>query len=250
MDDVTAPKIPAGHRPAEPFRPDMLTRALIRRGTERFSGVLLVEGHQRGTILMKDGRIVAATTPSAPGPEALLLRSGRIPEPQWSQAYSVAAPEGRLAEELVSRGLLGTAGIDVLTQTAVVDAVFAMALSGVQRCVAEPVGPDSVTAILPNEPGMDVARVTRELTRRLAHAADWQTAGLRIDSRPRPVTDREIPPLSPDRQAIMAKANGRRTSRDIAFTLGRGIFSVMTDLSTLLADGLITLQPRRSRPSR
>lgn len=248
MDDVTVPKTPAGPQPGEPIKPDMLPRALQRRASERFSGVLVIEGHHRGTVLMRDGRIVAATTPAAPGPEALILRSGRIPEPEWSEAYSAAAPEGRLAEELVSRGLLGAAGIEVLTQTAVVDAVFAMALSGVQRCVAEPADPGSVTAILPSEPGMDVERVTRELTRRLAQAAQWQQDGLRIDSRPRPVTDREIPPLSADRRAILAKANGRRTSRDLAFALGRGVFSTMTDLAALLADGLITLQPRQRPP--
>jgi hypothetical protein len=192
---------------------------------------------------MRDGAVLAASTPAAPGIESLLLRSGRVSEADWSEVFTAAAPYGRLAEELVERGLLGAAAVEVLTQTAVFDAIFAIALGGVTACTARPAGPADVPPLLPASPGLDAERIVRETHRRLEAVAGWQRLGLSIHTRPAPTETRRNPALAPGRAAILATADGRASARDIAFSLGRGLYSVLSDLAILLKDGLITVDP-------
>jgi hypothetical protein len=186
---------------------------------------------------MRDGLVVAAATPAAPGPEALLLRSGRVTEADWSQAFAAAAPYGRLSAELVDRELLGAAGVEVVAQVALVDAIFAMALCGVHTCTAAPAGSDDLAPLLPVSPGMEIDRLIRETIRRLTTAVAWQDLGLTVRSRPHAIA------TDPARREIVDRANGRRTARDISFALGRGLYSVMTDLATLIEDGLVQVAP-------
>jgi len=220
-----------------------LSTALTRRGRERFSGTLRFHGGQSGSVVMKDGTVVAASTPAAPGVESLLLRSGRISEAGWREVFDEAAPYGQLSTELVERGLLGAAAVEVLTQTAVFDAIFAIALCGVSSCTAEPATPDDLAPLLPVQPGLETDRVVRETARRLEVAAGWQRLGLTIHSRPRRLPVEHSAATAPTRSEILAKVNGRWTTRDVAFSLGRGLFSVMTDLAVLMKDGLIAIDP-------
>jgi hypothetical protein len=192
---------------------------------------------------MRDGAVIAASTPVAPGIEPLLLRSGRVSEADWSEVFTVAAPYGRVAAELVERGLLGTAAVEVVTQTAVFDAVFAIALGGVTSCSAEPATPDDLPPLLPAEPGLAADRIVRETMRRLEVVAGWQRFGLSIHSRPAPTGTGRNPVIAPGRTEILALVNGRMTARDIAFSLGRGLYSVLSDLAVLLKDGQIALDP-------
>src|SRR5262245_44126270 len=242
MGDVTAPASPT-ESPVEVKAPlarsGILTTALTRRGKERFSGTLRLDGGQGGSVIMRDGMVVSAATPVAPGIESLLLRSGRISEAAWSEVYAEAAPYGRLSEALVERGLLGAATVEVLTQTAVFDAIFAIALCGISSCTAEPATAADLPPLLPADPGLATDRVVREITRRLRTAADWRRFGLTIYSRPHPAKAESGTALAPSRGEILAQVNGRWTTRDIAFNLGRGLYSVMTDLAILTADGLI-----------
>lgn len=246
MDDVTAP-VPPADSPKESAasspRSGILTTALIRRGKEDFSGTLRLDGGQGGDVTMRDGKVVAASTPVAPGVESLLLRSGRIAYADWSAVFAEAAPYGRLSTELVGRGLLGAATIEIVSQTTAFDAIFAIALCGVSSCTAEPATPDDLPPLLPVEPGLDTDRVVRETTRRLETAAEWQRFGLSIHSRPYPTPSETGPVPAPARAEILAMANGRWTTRDIAFNLGRGLYSVMTDLAILFRDGLIGIDP-------
>jgi hypothetical protein len=215
----------------------------VRRGKERFSGTLRLEGGPGGNVVMREGQVVAASTAVAPGIESLILRSGRIAESDWREVFDTAAPYGRLSAELVSRGLLGAATVEVLTQTAVFDAIFAIALCGVRSCTAEPTVEGDLPPLLPVEPGLDAERVVRETARRLEIAEGWRRFGLTIDSRPDRLTDDHGPATAPARREILELVNGRSTARDIAFSLGRGLYSVMTDLAVLINDGLITLDP-------
>ncbi|WP_345465977.1 hypothetical protein [Actinoallomurus oryzae] len=224
-------------------RSGVLTTALTRRGRQRFSGTLRLHGGQGGEVAMRDGAVLAASTPAAPGIESLLLRSGRVSEADWSEVFTAAAPYGRLAEELVERGLLGAAAIEVLTQTAVFDAIFAIALGGVTACTARPAAPGDLPPLLPAEPGLDTGRIVRETHRRLEVVAGWQRLGLSIHTRPAPAETRRNPALAPGRAAILATADGRASARDIAFSLGRGLYSVLSDLAILFKDGLITVDP-------
>lgn len=247
---MTSPAGPPGESapPAGPERAGILLSALGRRGRERFTGTLRLDGSPGGTVAMRDGLVVAAASPAAPGPEPLLLRSGRIAEADWTAAFSAGAPRGRFAAELVRRGLLGSAGVEVVTRTAVVDALFAMALRGVHTCTAEAEG---APPLLPADPGLEPGWLARELTRRLTRADEWQARGLTAQSRPWATRARETAPLNASRRAILDRANGRRTPRDIAFAVGRGLYSVMTDLATLLDDGLAALDapPAETRPA-
>jgi hypothetical protein len=243
---VTAPVPPAespqGAAASTP-RSGILSTALTRRGKERFSGTLRLYGGQGGSVIMQDGAVVAASTPVAPGIESLLLRSGRVSETSWREVFDEAAPYGRLSAELVERGLLGAAAVEVLTQTAVFDAIFAIALCGISSCTAEPATPDDLAPLLPVEPGLVADRVVRETTRRLEVAAGWARLGLTIHSRPRRLPVEERAATAATRSEILAKVNGRWTTRDIAFSLGRGLYSVMTDLAILMKDGLVAVDP-------
>jgi len=244
---VTAsPTTPAGAAAGRPS--GILLSALRRRGQERFSGTLRLDGNPGGTVTMRDGLIVAAATPAAPGPESLLLRSGRIAETEWSRAFAAAAPEGRLPDELVERGLLGEVGVEVLARTAVVDALFAMALTGVHTCTVESTDAGGPGPLVPVEPGLETDRLLREITRRLEVADGWRVLDLTVRSRPWVVRDESDQIVDEARREVLGRVNGRRTPRDIAFTLGRGLFPVMSDLAILLQDGFISLTEASAPP--
>jgi hypothetical protein len=57
-------------------------------------------------------------------------------------------------------------------------------------------------------------------------------------------------------ETILALANGRRTARDMAFMLGRGVYAVTLQLARMHADGLLVpgsrrmVQPQPSDPGR
>lgn len=224
----------------------LLLTELHRLGEERFSGVLRVEGARvGGTITLTAGVVIAAETAAAPGLEPLLLRSGRVSGEDWTDTFAAAAPQGELRSALVDRGLLGSASVQVLTQTAAVDAVFALALAAVHSCVPDPAGP-ALPPLVPISPGMDVGRIVRETQRRLGIATGWWELGLDPQIRPWPTT--AAPPIDANRAEVLTRVNGRRTSRDIAFLLGRGLFAVMSDLAWLLQDRQITLEPPKISP--
>jgi hypothetical protein len=80
-----------------------------------------------------------------------------------------------------------------------------------------------VAALAPAGPGLDVERVLRETERRLAIAADWRERRLTVTARPERIAARQGP-LNTGRAEILERVNGRRTVRDIAFAVGRGLF--------------------------
>jgi hypothetical protein len=228
-------------RPEFTVGSDLLLAELARLGVERFSGTLRVEGARvGGTVVLGVGRVLAAETAAAPGLESLLLRSGRVSGDDWTAAFAEAAPRGELRAALVERELLGSASVQVLTQTAVVDAVFALALAAVHSCTPDAQAPDP-PPLVPLSPGMDVDRIARETRRRLTVAGQWWDLGLTPQVRPTATT--AAPPLDPRRADLLTRVNGRRSSRDLAFLLGRGLFAVLSDLALLLRDGQIALTP-------
>ncbi|MGC5013254.1 hypothetical protein ACLQ2R_21055 [Streptosporangium sp. DT93] len=213
---------------------------LVREG---FSGVLRADGGPGGALWVRNGLVVAATTPAAPGPESLLLRSGRVSEQDWTEAYAVGAPAGRLAAELAARGAIGTAGLEAVCLAATFDAVFAMALYGVESCRVEPAGADDRLPLLPVLPGIEVGRLLRETTRRMTLLAAWRRLGLSVRVRPVPVAVPAPTLLGTDRirRAVLERANGRRTPRDLAFVLGKGLFAVMSEVARMAEEGVLDL---------
>ncbi|MFC6087057.1 hypothetical protein [Sphaerisporangium aureirubrum] len=232
----------AGAGPIEPF--------LLRCGQEGFSGILQADGSPGGNVRFSSGLVISAFSPAAPGPESLLLRSGRITEEDWTRAYSAGAPTGHLADELVKISSLGVAGLESVCLSAVFDAVFAIALCGVGDVRLDPAGPGDLAPPLPAQPGVDPQRLVRETVRRLATTATWRPMNLTFRSRPVATAAFSLPVISSTelRRAILKHANGRRTARDIAFALGRGLFAVLTEIAHMVEDGLLTLDRGRRAP--
>ncbi|WP_436760403.1 hypothetical protein [Streptosporangium sp. V21-05] len=218
-------------------------RSLLRLSREGFSGVLRVEGGPGGALWIRDGLVVAATTPAAPGPESLLLRSGRVSEKDWTDAYATGAPADRLAAELAGREVIGEAALEAVCLAALFDAVFAMVLSGVESCAAEPVGPGDRLPLLPVLPGIGHERLARETARRMEHAERWRRLGLSMRVRPVPPAVPAPTLLGADRirRAVLERATGRRTPRDIAFVLGKGLFAVMSEIARMLEERVLDL---------
>ena len=106
------------------------------------SGVLRVTGDPGGAIHLTDGRVVAIETPGAPSPEVLLLRSHRVTESGWDEAFAAAAASsGRMSAELTRRELVGSGELEGLLRTALADAMFVLASGTVEeyRAESEPV---------------------------------------------------------------------------------------------------------------
>lgn len=234
--------------PASGMSAGAIGPVLLRCGRERFSGLLRVEGSPGGTICFRGGLVVAATTPASPGPESLLLRSGQVSDEDWTRAYTAGAPSGRLDAELVKLKSVGVARLEGVCLAAVFDAVFAIALCGVRDIGFEAAGPDDLLPPLVVRPGAEPDRLVRETGRRLSALPAWRAIGLNVRSRPVIITPDGSPPVQADeiRRAILLRANGRGTARDLAFSLGRGLYAVMSEIARMVDDGLVTLEAPRT----
>jgi hypothetical protein len=205
----------------------------------RRSCTVLVTGTPGGSIHVRDGLVVAMETPGAPGIEGLLLRSGRIGEQAWSAVRASDTSHERLAAELVDRGLVGAGELEVISLSALFDAAFALSLAV----------PDSweVTDPVPTlyrNAGVTPERLLGEVSRRIdLLAGEPGSATALARTRMQPTSTAPLPGavggLPARHQEVLATADGRRTARDIAFTLGRGLFAVMLDLRHLLDRGLV-----------
>jgi hypothetical protein len=216
--------------------------SIARLGT---SGLLRVTGEPGGVIYLSDGRISAITTPGAPDPEAVLLRSGRVPEAGWSSAFAAAASDGRMADELVKRDLIGAGELEARLRTGLADALFALVAGSVQECRLEEA---ATPALLPLDPGVEAEWLLAEAGRRLGVLAGLRTPVWHDRDRLSAVPGAWTPRVGPgDGQAeILALANGRRTARDMAFVLGRGVYAVTLQLSRMRDAGLLVIGSTRS----
>ncbi|MCM3887034.1 hypothetical protein [Frankia sp. R82] len=249
----TSAPLPAPAQAPPPFAgADRLLTTLVSCAEDAFTGSLDVVGAASGRVAFQDGLIIDAVTSAAPGVESLLLRSGRIAEPEWTAVYAAAAPTGQLAALLVERGLLGRAGVQILARTSVMDALFALAGSAWLEVTRTPArtSPDAAAApLLPVQPGVDAGWAVREISRRLTIAGGWHTyLGLGPQTRPRLAPEPARMPTAAPQVSLLARVNGRRTARDLAFSLGRGIYPVLTDLAFLATTGWIVLSPSSGHP--
>jgi len=219
--------------------------------TQHRSCTVAVTGTPGGSIHVRDGLVVAMETPGAPGIEGLLLRSGRIGEQAWSAVRASDTTHEHLAAELVDHGLVGAAELEVISLGALFDAAFALSLAV----------PDSweVTGPVPTlyrNAGVTPERLLDEVSRRINFlAGEPGSVAALARTRMRPASTAHLPEpadrLPARHRAVLAAADGRRTPRDIAFALGRGLFAVMIDLRHLLDRGLVRphTPPTNGRPS-
>ena len=214
-----------------------LREALTVCAAAGMSGILRVTGNPGGAIHIADGLVTAVETPGAPGPEALLLRSHRVSESGWDEAFAAAAASGALmSAELARRELIGAGELEWLLRTALADGMFALANGTVEEYRAEP-GP--VDFVLPLRPGAEPDSLLAETTRRIRVLATLPARNGR--DRIVAATGAVQPGvrLGDGQDEILALADGRRTARDIAFALGRGVYATMLQLSRMQRTGLL-----------
>ncbi|MCX4234352.1 DUF4388 domain-containing protein [Streptomyces ortus] len=216
---------------------------------EGYGGTVRVSGSPGGTIHLRDGLIVAVETPGAPSATSVLLTPGRVDDETWLAACAAEPDTDRLGGYLVSAGLIGAAELEVVCTAAVFDAAFAMAIGPPGGWTLD--GPEPA---LHAGAGVEPRRLTEETTRRIVRlSGPWGAPGELARIRPAAVPDAGLRRGLPDRhRAVLSTVNGRRTARDMAFTLGRGLFAIMLDLTRLEAQDLIRWEtggPAEGRPS-
>jgi hypothetical protein len=219
-----------------------LTPALASCGRDRVTGVLQVVGIPGGVFQLRQGAVVAVDSPGAPGVGTLLLRSGRISETEWIAALQAGTAPQAPGTELVTRGHLGAAELQVISMMAARDAAFAIIAGRLDDCYVNS-GPSVIPP--PALQGVEPQKLLSEAVRRLDA----------LGSLPMPVSpDRErvVPapgvgidrirgPLAACRREILVLANGRRNARDIAFMIGRGVYTVTVEISRMLGEGLLDI---------
>jgi len=230
---------------AEP--PALLADALRVTSAGRATTVLRVAGEPGGFIYLVDGQVTAIDTPGAPGPEVILLRSGRVTEADWTAVFAAAAAVGQLGAELSRRGAIGAGHLEAVLRLALADAMFVLASGQVTECRTEPPGAGH---LLPLLPGMEPSWLLAEAERRMRALAALPDRLDHDRDRPAAVPGAR-PPAGPPGSVpedLVNLANGRRTARDMAFVLGRGVYATTVQLSALHRDGLLTAGSRR-RPA-
>lgn len=217
---------------AERRQPRNVPSLLADLQQQRFTGAVEVEGGPGGTLFLRDGLVGAVETPAAPSARSLLLRSERIGEQDWEAVLASVAEHGDLAAELTGRGLITAAELSVVCTAAVFDGAFAMALQPVTgwRTHAER-SPE-----LAAWPGQEPARLTEETASRLRILRERVSSVGEFARTPvRPAQRTDLDRIGIRRRELLLGANGRRTPRDLAFALGRGVYPVMLDLAGLSA---------------
>ncbi|MER5223386.1 hypothetical protein ABT032_23920 [Streptomyces flaveus] len=217
---------------------------------EGFSGTVRVSGLPGGAIHLRNGLVGAIETPGAPTATSALLTSGRIGDEDWLAACAAEPDADRLAGHLVAEGLIGAAELEVVCTAAVFDAAFAMALSPPGSWELSDREPALVA-----EPGVEPRQLTEETSRRMTLLSRlWGPPGELTRVRPAPVTG--AGPRGSDgwlarrHRDVLDSVNGRRTPRDIAFALGRGLYAVMLDLIRMEALHLVQWETRTTADGR
>ena len=221
-----------------------LREALLDCAAGSLTGALRLTGEPGGVIYFTHGAVTAIDTPGAPGPEVILLRSGRVAETAWAAAFAAGAASGRMGAELHSRGLVGSGELEALLRVVLADGMFVLASGEVETYEVEEAPADH---LLPLSPAADPQWLLNEAARRMTMLKARSTPIEHDRDRMTPVP-RLLPPggtAGAAEDKILALANGRRTARDMAFVLGRGVFAVTLQLARLHEAGLVVIDSRR-----
>ncbi|MEU4873732.1 MarR family transcriptional regulator [Streptomyces sp. NPDC021608] len=216
---------------------ELLARDLAACGRDGFTGEVRVSGSPGGAFHLRGGLVVAVESPGAPGPEALLLRSGRIGGEEWAALVRESGGARWPAAGLIAHGYAGAAQLRVVCAMSLQDAAFAVVAGGVDGCERGPGAGPPPAAVAVGEPP---TRLLQEASRKLR-------ALLALPYPVRP--DRERPTPAPVscaatrlgdlRCELLAHADGRRTARDLAFRTGRGVYTVTVEVARMLGEGLL-----------
>ena len=215
---------------------DLLAAALSACGREEFTGGLRVSGRPGGIFHLRGGLVIAVESPGAPGPEALLLRSGRISGEQWADLVRESGGSRWPVAGLIAHGYAGAAQLRIVCVLALHDAAFAVVSGDVDHCERAP----DARPFAPVGIGEPPIRLLQDGARRLAAIAALPYP-VRPD-RERPRAPAEVPAeagLGMLQRELLAHVDGRRTARDLAFRTGRGVYPVTAEVARMLAEGLL-----------
>lgn len=218
---------------------------------DAFTGTVVITGAHGGRIHLREGLVGAIETPGTPSLESVLAKTGRVAEEALS-AWRHEGGEGVAGcSLLVTQGLVGPGEMEIVARGTLFEGAFAMALSRPESWQVTP-----AEQALSYAPGLEPQRLVGETARRLALVSRlWGAPGdlARAKARPSSRADHAVAigRLSPRYQALLAMANGRRTTRDMAFALGRGLSAVMLDLIRMSGHGFVVWESMRlgGRPS-
>ncbi|MFJ2159841.1 MarR family transcriptional regulator [Streptomyces sp. NPDC087856] len=215
---------------------DLLARALADCGREEFTGGLRVVGRPGGTFHLRGGLVIAVESPGAPGPEALLLRSGRIGGDQWADLVRESGGTRWPLEGLIAHGYAGAAQLRIVCVLALHDAAFAVASGDVEDCQRAP----DIRPFAPVALGEPPVRLLQDAARKLTALAALPYPVRPDRERPRaPARPLDEAGLGLLQRELLAHVDGRRTARDLAFRAGRGVYPVTAEVARMLAEGLL-----------
>jgi hypothetical protein len=219
---------------------DLLTQA----AAEQRTGVLVVGGHPGGSVYLREGRVVQAESPAAPGVGELLTSSGRLAPRTWQNALDLGTSTARVGLLLVEQGHLTQGELELCVLGAIYDAAY--------FALASPAAPAEFLEGAAHWLGpivhIDPAAVSRE-TRRRVRLLDEIFADGRVDTAavsPVARPPRERVTLSAGQWELLVAADGQRTPADLAQLLGRAGFATVQELRRLAALGLIELPEVRA----
>ncbi|MFB9905629.1 hypothetical protein [Allokutzneria oryzae] len=217
-----------------------IARALAQCQSDGLTGRLHVLGNPGGVVHLRQGVVVAVSSPGAPDAEVLLLRSGRISEGDWIAALRAGAETRSHQAELVARGSVGEAELRLVSMMAAQDGVFAAVAGTIEDYMVDT---HSAEVLLPIKRGIDPDWLLRETSRRLDALASLPRSVSPYRERVIPVPGMELVTsgLTTAQQEILARATGRRSARDIAFIIGRSVYSVTIEVSRMLGQGLVVV---------
>ena len=215
---------------------DLLAAALSACGREEFTGGLRVSGRPGGIFHLRGGLVIAVESPGAPGPEALLLRSGRISGEQWAELVRESGGSRWPVAGLIAHGYAGAAQLRIVCVLALHDAAFAVVAGDVDNCERAP----DARPLAPVGIGEPPIRLLQDGARRLAAIAALPYPVRPDRERPRaPVGGLDEAGLGILQRELLTHVDGRRTARDLAFRTGRGVYPVTAEVARMLAEGLL-----------
>ncbi|XUL90754.1 MarR family transcriptional regulator [Streptomyces galilaeus] len=215
---------------------DLLAAALSACGREEFTGGLRVSGRPGGIFHLRGGLVIAVESPGAPGPEALLLRSGRISGEQWAELVRESGGSRWPVAGLIAHGYAGAAQLRIVCVLALHDAAFAVVAGDVDHCERAP----DARPLAPVGIGEPPIRLLQDGARRLAAIAALPYPVRPDRERPRaPAGGLDEAGLGMLQRELLTHVDGRRTTRDLAFRTGRGVYPVTAEVARMLAEGLL-----------
>ncbi|MET9628818.1 hypothetical protein ABZX92_15270 [Lentzea sp. NPDC006480] len=203
---------------------DLLAGALTAREAARATGTLHITGNPGGRIHLRNGWIISVESAGAPGPDTLLLRSGRISE-------SAAA---------ASRENVGTTALHVVAMMATQDAAFSAVAGEIEECVLTG---DVHDVAVPMSTGVEPVRLLQETSRRLTSLYALPCPLSPHRERVAPTREAELREHSAVRADVLTHATGRRCARDLAFVCGRSVYSVTIEVCRMVGEGLLMVVP-------